>query len=97
MYGAAMELLEVLVDTNGVQTSLWSLTGQQQTAGTDPWVIVPLNLVGYQGKSFAIDFRGTRGSSFTSDMGVDDVRLSIVAPLNAGVIEVQSPQLPICP
>ncbi|KAA3648987.1 MAG: T9SS C-terminal target domain-containing protein, partial [Bacteroidetes bacterium] len=97
MYGATMGTLEVLVDTNGVQTSLWSLTGQQQTAGTDPWVTVPLNLVGYQGKSVQLIFRGTRGSSFTSDMGVDDIRLSVVAPLNAGVLEVQSPQLPICP
>ncbi|NBG67168.1 hypothetical protein, partial [Acidiluteibacter ferrifornacis] len=72
-------------------------SGQQQTAGSDPWRLASTNLVGYQGKSVVLRFAGIRGSSYESDMSIDDIRLSIVAPLNAGVVEVQSPSGAICP
>jgi len=97
MYGATMGDLKIYVDTNGVSDLLISYTGQQQTAGSDAWNLASLNLVGYQGKSVVLRFSGVRGSSYTSDMSIDDIRLSIVAPLNAGVVEVQSPSGAICP
>jgi hypothetical protein len=97
MYGAAMGDLKLYVDTNGVSDLLISFSGQQQTAGSDAWRLASLNLVGYQGKSIVLRFSGTRGSSYTSDMSIDDIRLSIVAPLNAGVVEVQSPSGALCP
>jgi len=97
MYGAAMGDLKVYVDTNGVSDLILSYSGQQQTAGSDPWRLGTTNLVGYQGKSVVLRFSGARGSSFTSDMSIDDIRLSIVAPLNAGVVEIQSPSGALCP
>jgi len=97
MYGSAMGDLKLYVDTNGVSDLLLSFSGQQQTAGSDPWRLASTNLVGYQGKSVVLRFAGIRGSSYESDMSIDDIRLSIVAPLNAGVVEVQSPSGAICP
>jgi hypothetical protein len=97
MYGADMGNLKLYVDTNGVSDLLISFTGQQQTAGSDAWRLASLNLVGYQGKSIVLRFSGVRGNGYTSDMSIDDIRLSIVAPLNAGVVEVQSPTGALCP
>jgi hypothetical protein len=96
MYGSAMGDLKLYVDTNGVSDLLITYSGQQQTAGSDAWNLASLNLVGYQGKSVVLRFSGVRGSSYTSDMSIDDIRLSIVAPLNAGVVEVQSPSGALC-
>jgi parallel beta-helix repeat protein len=97
MYGATMGDLKVFVDTNGVSNLLTTISGQQQTAGSDPFNLFAANLVGYQGTSVILRFRGISGSSFNSDMSIDDIRISPVSNLNAGVIELQSPTGALCP
>ncbi len=97
MYGATMGDLKVFVDTNGVSNLLTTISGQQQVAGSDPFNLFAANLVGYQGTSVILRFRGISGTSFNSDMSIDDIRISQVAPLNAGVVELQSPTGALCP
>ena len=97
MYGATMGDLKVFVDTNGVSNLLTTISGQQQVAGSDPFNLFAANLVGYQGTSVILRFRGISGSSFNSDMSIDDIRISPVSALNAGVVELQSPTGALCP
>jgi hypothetical protein len=96
MFGAAMGTLDVYADTNGVRSLLVSYTGAQQAAQPDPFFRYSTFLNGYQGKSVQLVFVGIRGTSFTSDMSIDDVTIDPVLPLNAGVIEVQSPSGNLC-
>ena len=68
MYGATMGSLEVLIDTNIVLT----LTGQQQTSDTSPFLNTGVVLSAYTGQSVTVTLRGTRGSSFTGDIAIDN-------------------------
>jgi len=75
MYGAAMGELHVDVYANG----MWNLdvmaplVGQQQLNQTDPWLQAVVDLSAYSGAPIQVRFRGITGSSFTSDMAIDDV------------------------
>ena len=97
MFGAAMGTLEVYADTNGTRNLLTSFIGQQQANQSDGFIRFSTFLNGYQGKSVQLVFVGIRGTSFTSDMSIDDVTIDPVLPLNAGVIELQNPVGNICP
>ena len=79
MYGAAMGELHVDVYFNG----MWNLdvmqpalVGQQQAAQTDPWRQAVVDLSPYTSQPIQLRFRGIRGTSFTSDMAIDDVVIS---------------------
>ncbi len=97
MHGADMGNLEVLVDTNGIQTQVAFISGQQQVNQGDSWLQAKTFLNGYQGKSIQLVFRGFRGNGFTSDMSIDDVQIEPLLSNNAGVIDITSPSLPLCP
>ena len=91
MHGAAMGTMEVYVDSNGVLNQLNTLAGQQTTNQLDPWTQYTHTLAGYQGNSIVLKFVGIRGTSFTSDMAIDDVRLFEPQPLDGGVTDIISP------
>src|SRR5690606_6428039 len=59
MYGATMGSLEVLLDDGTGQVSLTTITGQQQTAGSDPWIEEKATISGFQNRSIQLIFRGT--------------------------------------
>ncbi|NPA67182.1 MAG: M6 family metalloprotease domain-containing protein [Chlorobi bacterium] len=75
MYGADMGTLSLEIYDGGAWTQLWTLSGQQQTASSDPWVEVTLDISGYKNQYEQIRFKGVRGSDFTGDMAVDDVSI----------------------
>lgn len=91
MYGAAMGTLRVEVWDNGSWTAVDSVVGQQQTAGSDPWVSWT-DTLNVTSDTIQIRFVGVRGSSFTSDMSIDDLFLieapSCSPPANLGVTNV---------
>ena len=91
-----IDRLQVIADTNGVETVLATYTGAQQAAQGDPWLIGSHFLNGYNGKSVTIKFRGWNVACCSGDIAVDDLRIDPVLPLNAGVIEVQNPVGNIC-
>ncbi|MBI1315438.1 T9SS type A sorting domain-containing protein [bacterium] len=75
MYGATIDSLRVDVFNNGVwDLNVWSLFGQQQTAGSAPWTQASVSLANYTG-NVVIRFMGRRGTSFTGDISLDDIRV----------------------
>ncbi len=75
MYGATMGTLNLdVLDSAGNWVNIWTLSGPQQNATTDPWVNVA---VPFTPSTDTVQFRfqGVRGTSFTGDMSVDEVRL----------------------
>ncbi|NUQ44299.1 MAG: proprotein convertase P-domain-containing protein, partial [Calditrichaceae bacterium] len=80
MFGATTGEIHVDVSTDGGAT--WDLdimeplVGQQQTVQTDPYRKASADLSPYAGGVVRVRFRGITGSSFTSDMAIDDVSVS---------------------
>ena len=72
MYGLSMGKLYVQINDGSGWTTLDSLIGQQQTAGSDSFQQRIVPLTGYSG-IVSIKFLGERGSSFTSDIAIDEI------------------------
>lgn len=75
MYGSAMGTLAVEVFNGTSWTQVWSLSGQQQNSNAASWTTVSVPLTNYTG-NINIRFSGLRGSSFTSDMAIDNISIS---------------------
>ncbi|MDO6597339.1 T9SS type A sorting domain-containing protein [Oceanihabitans sp. 2_MG-2023] len=69
MFGGQIGTLEILV--NG-STSIWSLSGQQQTSDTAPWELAIVDLAAYAGQSVSITFRATSVGTFEGDIAIDN-------------------------
>ncbi|NVK27205.1 MAG: right-handed parallel beta-helix repeat-containing protein [Flavobacteriia bacterium] len=77
MYGAAMGTLSVDIWNGSMWVmDAWTLSGQQQTAGSDPWIMASVPLAAFVGDTIQIRFRGNRTTTFTSDMSIDDVSVA---------------------
>lgn len=91
-YGAAMGTLNVGVGTNaaGPFTNVFSWIGQLQTASSDPWQAVGVDLDAYAGQTIFLRFQNVAtGADWTGDMSLDYVRVeqcevapSCLAPTN---------------
>ena len=72
MYGSSMGTLLVTITDNatGAVDSVWSLSGDQGNS----WQPTQVDLASYVGNSdITINFIGSRGSSYTGDMAIDEV------------------------
>ncbi|SHJ66527.1 Por secretion system C-terminal sorting domain-containing protein [Flavobacterium haoranii] len=49
------------------------ITGEQQTAATDPWNLSVVSLSAYSGNTVQVRFRGVRGAGFEGDISLDDI------------------------
>ena len=79
MYGTAMGTLNLEVSEDCVSwTTVWSLFGNQGNA----WYEANVDLSAYAYTKIKMRFRGVTGSSYTSDMSVDDLSMTatIAAP-----------------
>jgi Glycine rich protein/MAM domain, meprin/A5/mu/Ig-like domain CHU_C associated len=79
MYGSSMGSLAVEVFNGSSWTQVWSITGQQQNSLSAPWTLVTIPLSSFSG-AINVRFRGVRGSSFRSDMAVDDILITQNTP-----------------
>jgi len=91
--GGDMGTLTVdVITSTGVDLDIFSVSGPQQTADTDPWVEQIIDLAAYSGQTVQIRFRGIRGDGFTSDMAIDDVKVdeapTCLKPVNLTAIDV---------
>ncbi len=86
MYGAAMGNLHVDIEHQGTwYNDYFLITGQQDTSGADDWNQLELNLAGFVNDTIRVRFRGERGSSFTSDMSIDDIEIAEASPCHIPV------------
>ncbi len=75
MYGAAMGSLDLEVSVNGGSwTSAWHQSGNQGQM----WYQAFVNLSAYAGNMVQLRFVGETGSSFTSDIAIDDITLGVI-------------------
>ena len=79
MYGATMGTLDVQIWDGSSWTSELQIVGQQQTSESDPWKKGIVSLTAYTG-TIQIKFLGDKGSSFTGDMSIDEVRVEEAPP-----------------
>lgn len=76
MFGSATGDLNVdIFDGTTWNNGVFTLSGQQQTSGTDPWIQAVVSLSAYAGGSIQVRFSATRGNSFAGDISLDDVSL----------------------
>jgi hypothetical protein len=75
MFGVAMGSLSVEVSTDNktTWTNLYTISGTQQTASLDDYILDSVNLIGYETSETWIRFVGGGHTSFTSDMAIDDI------------------------
>jgi hypothetical protein len=76
MFGEDMGTLNVDISADGGSswTNLWSQNGAVQTAHGDAWIPVIIDLSAYVGVH-QIRFQGIAGSSWHSDMAIDDISI----------------------
>lgn len=79
MHGEEMGTLEVSVSNlQGMTMTLWSLSGEQQTDESDPYLRALVDLTPFAGDTVEITFVSIRGTSFEGDMAIDNV--SVIEP-----------------
>lgn len=78
MYGANIGTLSVEINNGSGWVNIWSLTGQQQTAETAPWLEAIVSLSAYVNDTVSVRFSTTRLGAF-GDIAIDDFQL-IEAP-----------------
>ena len=69
MTGNEIGTLDVIV--NG--TTVFTLTGEQQLADTDPFLLATVNLAAYVGQTVQVTFRATSAGIFEGDIAIDNV------------------------
>lgn len=75
MYGSTMGSLELQISTDGGEnwdTELWSISGDQG----DSWKSTTVSLSGYTGNLVKLRFVATTGSSYTSDIAIDNISVT---------------------
>ncbi len=94
MFGAAMGELHVDVIQNGVVSLdvTPAIIGNQG----DVWRNRTINLSAYVGQIIQLRFRGIRGTSFTSDIAIDNIEVTVGASTDIGVSALISPVFSGC-
>ncbi|MBN1793057.1 DUF2341 domain-containing protein [Candidatus Woesearchaeota archaeon] len=71
MYGTSMGAMHVDIYDGTWHNDVWTLSGNQG----DVWTYQEINLGSYEG-AIILRFRGTRGTSYTGDMAIDDISVT---------------------
>lgn len=97
MHGSGMGTLAVnIIDNQGNSTTLWSLSGEQQSDETDPWRFAFVNLAAFNSDTIRIEFVGVRGPSLSTDMSIDDVYAGPPSQTDLAAQGLLSPVSPGC-
>ena len=83
MYGSTMGSLVVKVGG----TSVWSKAGNQGNS----WNTAAIDLTSMTGQTAAVEFIGTRGTSYTGDIAIDEVAFGLV-PTQSPTTQAPTPQ-----
>jgi MAM domain. len=90
MYGATMGDLYLEIYDGSTWSLLLALSGQQQIAQTDGWIMADVDLTSYSG-IVQLRFRGVTGTSYTSDMAIDDIKIYDKIPNDVGAVVLSTP------
>ncbi|MDA9312321.1 fibronectin type III domain-containing protein, partial [Vicingaceae bacterium] len=91
-HGASIGSMEAwIIDSSGTLNLLGTIVGQKQAVQTDPWLKAKYIAAGYQGQAVRFAFVGIRGTSFTGDISIDDVRLDLAPPAEIGITNIVRP------
>ena len=93
MNGVAMGELRVDVFDGTTWTNdVFVLVGSQQTVAADPWIEAIVSLNAYIGNTVQVRFRSIRGTTFSSDMALDDITFdeapACFDPINLGAANI---------
>ena len=93
MHGATMGTLEawVIDVATGTPALLNTITGQQQAGQTDAWLQSKVAIAGFENSQIMLAFVGVAGSSYTSDMSIDDVAIGYPPADNIGITSIVGP------
>ncbi|MBN2745896.1 MAG: choice-of-anchor J domain-containing protein, partial [Bacteroidales bacterium] len=80
MHGAYISALYVEIEVNSTWTTIQTITGQQQTQQTDPWLQASINLQAYAGNNVRIRFRTISNGDYRNDIAIDDITIQQVTP-----------------
>lgn len=72
MYGSTTGDLQVVVDNGVSQLVVSTISGQQQTASSDPWITDTVSLAPFAGQTVKVIFRAVRNSSI-GDISLDSI------------------------
>ncbi len=91
MFGNNIGSMAVEVDNGGGYTQIWSKTGQQQNAGTDPWKEAVISLSAYANDTIRLRFKATKATFGTqADAAIDDIDIhespSCPKPQNLAIV-----------
>ena len=73
MFGVQMGTIEVLINNGTSTVSVFSLSGEQQTAEDEPFLRQTIDLSSYAGQQIQVTFKATMGDDFRSDIAIDNV------------------------
>ena len=99
MNGAAVGSLNVTVRNTDSLTTVFTLTGQQHFAETDPWGLAAVSLNPWIDQVVEICLTGTvgtTGSSFSSDIALDNLLVKDVQPNDLSMESLLFPALISC-
>lgn len=99
MYGAAVGSLQVTVRNADSLSEVFSLNGPQQFSETDPWGLGAVSLSPWIDQVVEVCVSGTvgtTGSSFTSDIALDNLVVKDIQPNDLSVESLLAPVLTAC-
>ncbi|MEL6251110.1 MAG: PKD domain-containing protein [Bacteroidota bacterium] len=96
MYGTTIGALDVyIIEADGTETLIFSAQGPQQGSGTEPWRESVTNLASFSGP-LQLKFIGTKGSSSTGDIAIDDVSVFELPTTNMEMTRIVNPNGTAC-
>ncbi|MEL6132386.1 MAG: CARDB domain-containing protein, partial [Bacteroidota bacterium] len=88
MFGGDMGTLELdIIRIGGDTTNVFSVSGQQQTAGNEDWLNVQVDMAPFLGDTVILQWVGVMGPSFGSDMAIDDIRFVFADDIKVASLE----------
>ncbi|PQJ17273.1 T9SS-dependent choice-of-anchor J family protein [Nonlabens tegetincola] len=75
MFGGDIGTLELFIRAGGTDTSVFSISGEQQQADTDPFQNFLVSLNAFAGQSVQLVFVGTSAGTFEGDIAIDNIEL----------------------
>jgi hypothetical protein len=91
MFGPGIGTLSVEIYNGFVWTSVWSLTGQQQSSSAAPYFKQTVDLSSAGNSIVQVRFKATRTNNTIGDIAIDDVYIYEPQPNDVGVIGIVAP------